>query len=291
MRKLYNIFLITTMALAWPGFVFADIIGSWLMKGGGQMTIEFRDQDNFRINMGSEGYALMSQGKAFMVSRSHKGEWEAISVDSMKRMMGQSGFGSRVQATRPDDLPVHFEKTNRVEQIAGITGQVYLLTTDRPSGGTETVEAVFGDDPRLVSLQEANVRFSHAWGVIGGKRDEPFSEIMKKYKGRGPGGGMLRYGDAMRLVSLQDTQLASSRFQLPRLIQMDVPPAMPQRPRRGEVPVATVPSSSEEEGRLSKSARRVGDSAAKEAEGVVTEKTRESVREGMDSFFKSIFGN
>jgi hypothetical protein len=284
--------------LLWPGLVWADLVGTYDLTEGDMMVVEYHDENNFRINMGSEGYVLMHQGKAYIVSKQN-GEWEAMSVESMKAMMSQMGFGQQVEQTIADRTPPTFEDTGRTERHAGITGKVYRVTMKKADGTEDTAEMVFGEDPRLLTLQEANIRVAEAWQNKGRSRQGPsFGEIMKKYQSHGPGGGILRYDDGMRLVSLQETELAPSRFALPQVKEMKFPAGMMPPQGQAQIPtqnpvVATPPPPAppQQDGRVTKGAKRIGDRAAKKTEDTIGKNVEDGVQKGVDSFIKGIFGD
>ena len=289
-------FIFIVLIMMFPGLVRADLMGTYSLREGNVMVIEYRDDNNFRINIGPDGYVLMNNGKAYMVSK-QDGKWEAVSVESMKAMMDRMGFGARMQETMRDSTPPRFEDTGRTERIAGISGKVYVLTAQKPNGQTETAEVVFSQDARLQKLQQANIRLADAWGNPMQKRQGPsIGEMLKRYQEGAPAGGILRYAEEMRLISIQETELAASRFALPTVRSLNFPAGMPPQQTPPSAPVITAPPSSppakqEEEGRLSKGAKRIGDRAAKKTEDTISEKVDSGVQKGVDSLLKGIFGN
>ena len=290
--------LVACLFLLWPGLVWADLVGTYDLSEGNMMVVEYHDQNTFRMNMGSDSYVLMNQGKAYMVSK-QDGGWEAVSVESMKAMMNRMGFGQKIEQKMQNQTPPKFEDTGRTERIAGLTGKVYLVTTTDSNGTAETVEMVFGQDPRLVTLQNANIRLAEAWSNRRGRDGGPtFGEIMKRYQSHGPQGGILRYGDTMRLISLQDTELAASRFALPKVKEVAFPggamPSQPQAQVPPQNPVASAPpppAPPQEDGRITKGAKRIGERAANKTEDSIGRNVDKGVQKGVDSLLKGIFGN
>ena len=175
--------------------------------------------------MGSDSYVLVNQGKGYLVSKKD-GEWLAMSMESMKKMMEMSGIQdlmtSMGEQTIQENRPPQFEKTGRVETIGGITGQVYLMSMDNDMGQSETVEIVFGDDPRLMRLHQAQARLAESSEIMSGPYEASFSEFMKTYAENGPGDAMLRYSDMMKLESVEEATLAQSRFHVPRVKEMNL---------------------------------------------------------------------
>ncbi len=115
-----------------------------------------------------------------------------------------------------------FEKTGRVETITGITGQVYLVSMDNEMGQPETVEMVFGHDPRLMSLHQAQARWTESSGIMCETYESSFSEFMKTYAENGPNDAILRYSDVMKLESVEEATLAQNRFHVPRVKEIDL---------------------------------------------------------------------
>ncbi len=225
MNRIFIIFCIAAVSLIGSVKVHAEsLIATWSMKDGPLMTIELQDQENFRMNMGADTYILVNQGKGYLVSR-EDGEWVAMSMESMKEIMKMSGIQDLMakmgeQPIQENRAP-QFEKTGRVETIAGITGQVYLVSMDNEMGQPETVEMVFGDDPRLMRLHQAQARWTESSEIISGPYESSFSEFMKTYAENGPDGAMLRYSDIIKLESVQEAKIAQSRFTIPRVKEMD----------------------------------------------------------------------
>jgi hypothetical protein len=295
MKRILAVFLIATVSLFGVGITNAeDLVATWSMKDGPLMTIELQDQDNFRMNMGADSYILMSQGKGYMVSK-EKGEWVATSMESMKKMMEMSGIGDLMarmgEKHVQDDRPPRFEKTGRVETLAGIKGQVYRVSMDNAMGKPETVEMVFGEDSRLVRLHQAQARWAESSGIMGGRGGPSYSELMKKYAKNGPGGAMLRYADVMKLESIQEAKLADSRFRVPRIKEMDMGSLGDIRRQSPNRQGQTRPSETIDlEGELQKERIR-RQAERKEAEKTETELGQDDVMEGVNSLLKGLFGN
>ena len=293
MKHILAIFLMATLSLI--GAVRAnaeDLVATWSMKDGPLMIIELQDQDNFRMNIGTDSYVLMSQGKGYMVSK-EDGEWFATSMESMKKMMEMSGMRNLMAKMGKkhvqNDRPPRFEKTGQEETIAGIKGQVYLVSMDNAAGKPETVEMVFGEDPRLLRLHQAQARWSESSGMMDRRGGASYSELIKKYAKNGPEGAMLRYADVMKLESIQEAKLANSRFNVPRVKEMDMSPMRDigiQNPDRQKRTLPSVPNDLEvEKERLRKRMEK------RSAEKSESENMQDDVMKGVDSLLKGLFDN
>jgi len=293
MKHIFAVFLMATVSLFGVGMVNAeDLVATWSMKDGPLMTIELKDQENFRMNVGTDSYVLMSQGKGYMVSK-EDGEWVATSMESMKKMLEMSGMrdlmANRGKKQVKNDRPPRFEKTGQEEIIAGIKGQVYLVSMDNAMGKPETVEMVFGEDPRLLRLHQAQARWSESSGIMGGRGGPSYSELIKKYAKNGPEGAMLRYADVMKLESIQEAKLTNSRFDVPRVKEMDMGPMRDmgmQNPDRQQRTLPSVPNDLEiEKERLRKRMEK------RSAEKSESENMQDDVMKGVDSLLKGLFDN
>ncbi len=191
----------------------ADVIGVYAGKGAGQtnMTVEYRDKDNFRIDMG-EGGALMSKGQFYMVMK-QGGREMAVDMKKMAQMMSMAGKSGKMS---PPEVPtVTVKSLGRSEQVAGIDGEVYQLTSKWPSGRTVSEEAVLCDDERVVQLQQAMVEMSRQMQTMmqalgrGGQNNS--FENLGEYRDK----GLLRYGNELRLTSLKEAAIPDSRFKVP----------------------------------------------------------------------------
>ncbi len=219
-----------------PGIVQAGLLATWSMQRGHSMTMEYQDKENFRINVGDSAYILMSQGKGYTVSQEGD-EWVATSIESLKKMMEQSGMADLLkqaqgEAHQHQDLMPSIKETGRTETVAGITGQVYLLNPDPNNKKEKPLEVVFSNDPRLRRIQEAHIQLGKAWGTHMHGQGGSLTDLMQRYDQNGPGGALLRYADIMRLESLEDVDLKDSRFTVPRIAEMGMP-AMPHGSMKG----------------------------------------------------------
>ena len=224
MPALITLCVMLMVSLLVPGMVQADLRAIWAMQANNSMTMEYRNKDTFRINVGDYSYILMSEGKGYTVAKEGD-EWVATSIDSIRRMMEQSGIGDllkqpQMESHEHEDLIPTLTKTGRTETVAGITGEVYLLHPDKNNKKEKPLELVFSNDPRLRRIQEAHIQLSKAWGTEGHRQDGALTSLMQRYDQNGPGGALLRYADIMRLESLEEVDLKDSRFTVPRIAEM-----------------------------------------------------------------------
>ena len=116
----------------------------------------------------------------------------------------------------PPEVPkVTLKTLGRSEQIAGIDGEVYQLTSKWPSGRMMSEEAVLCEDQRVVQLQQAMVVMSRQMQTMmqamgrGGQNNS--FENLGDYRDK----GLLRYGNEIRLTSIKEAAIPDRRFKVP----------------------------------------------------------------------------
>ena len=294
MNHIFLIFCIAAVSLIGNGKVNAEsLIATWFMKDGPGMTIELQDQENFRMNLGAGSYILMSQGKGYMVSK-EDGEWVAMSMESMKKMMEMSGIGDLMarmgEKHAQESSAPQFQKTGQVETIAGIKGEVYKVSMDNGRGEQKTVEMVFSDDARLVRFHQAQARWAESSGIMSGQDEPSFSEFMKQYANKGPGGAMLRYADVMKLETIQEATLTTARFKVPRIKEIDLSPIQEIFGKNSSQPGATGESQTIDLQTLIEKERMQRQAEIGEAEAQETKQSQDTFIKGVDSLLNGLSG-
>ena len=221
MRKLV---FVLCLVVAMPVYAMAgsDIIATYKYKDGNMMTLCTRDADHVRMDTSPTSYILLKNDKVYSVNRDDDGNWNVIDMDQMKSAGGglTSMFGGGGSAPEYD---VRYEKTGKTEKIAGYSGTVY--------------NAVVFEDGKIVSRDEivlcthSNLkRLTEGWVAIAEKManntNKGFDDSLEEARKMGYG-GMLRYGNDMRLSNIQVKNFNSSYYELPsgsQQVQMKQPP-------------------------------------------------------------------
>lgn len=197
--------------LAMPAW--ADITAVYAMAGGDELRVEYRDADNFRVGMGADHYQLMVGGHLYAVV-----EGQLIDVESMSRQIravGADTFLAGLLGDATSDVPtdVSVRSLGRQETVAGFQGDVYEALT-RTSNGERRAELVVTDNPDLKAVQDALMKVAKETVAAIGAKSSPYARPLEQVEQQHLG-GLLRYGEELRLVSLDRTPIAAGRIELP----------------------------------------------------------------------------
>ncbi len=178
---------------------------------GEAMTFEYRGDDLLRVGVADESYMLVRDNTLYVVSMNN-GEPMVINASSMMK-----GFSGMVQQAAPPATTADFvslEKTGRAETVAGIRGDVYLLTTEE-DGRAQTRELVMSDDARAIEFRDAMFIMGHAAmeALDDYPRPDDDKDVQKQLEAMNL--GVLRVGEDMTVTSLSGDNVAAARFELP----------------------------------------------------------------------------
>ncbi|MFH2092494.1 MAG: hypothetical protein ABIJ31_09035 [Pseudomonadota bacterium] len=288
-------------------FAAADFVATYQYPDGNQITIVTRDAQHVRMETSPTSYMLLKENKVYSVSQDDGGQWVVMDMDQVKGLATGGGFmslfggGGQEPAKEPETSAV-YEKTGRKEKIAGYTGLVYNVELIENGQVVQRDEMVLSSHADLKKVNEGWTAIASKMGEIMGENvSKTIEEATKKAQEEGYG-GMLRYGDEMKLASLKKMSLDLSYYQLPqgsKTVQMGaMPPATqprmntPKQPQVTSVPQpsvqqpVTVPQPQQQvESELAKDAKDVGQAARDEAK----QSAEDEVREGVRTLFKSLF--
>lgn len=220
MRKLLIVFLVLFATTATAA---TDIVATYKYPDGNMVTIVTRDTDHVRMDTSPTSYMLLQGETVYSVYRDESGQVMVMDMGQLSQANRQSGlmslFGGGEQQAQQVEYQANYEKTGRREKIAGYTGVVY------------NVEVLEGDkivrrDEVVLSTHSDIKKVNEAWIVLGQKMSQAMGDEMaqsldqatreakkKEY------GGMLRYGDEMKLHSLKKMSLNIAYYQLPENAQ------------------------------------------------------------------------
>ncbi|HBC56181.1 MAG TPA: hypothetical protein DCZ03_03375 [Gammaproteobacteria bacterium] len=199
--------------------VWADISGVWnIRQGGMNMRIDYRDDQHMRMEMAPGSYLLIQKDKTYAVTNG-----TVLDLSAMGQQFEAMGLNNLMQqqmegrADKPLAKPEEvLTKTNKTETIAGIKGEIYQLRFKDPqTGKMVNEEIVLTKDAKLVKLQQAMAKMAQSnMNRMGMAQAPALNDSMQPYLDRGM--ALLRYGDEMTLVSITETKLEDSRFELPK---------------------------------------------------------------------------
>lgn len=171
------------------------------------MDFEYRGDSQLRMSVPQQqgGYMLVDGDAVYSVSQ-HNGQPMVMRLDKLL------GSGMPAPATPGADVEgvQKLENTGRTETVAGVQGEVWMLTYTDADGKTRSDEIVVSDDPRAVAFSRALMSMGKAVASAAGEpaQEDPMARQLE-------GKGMLRMGSQMRVTALSGTDPAADRFALP----------------------------------------------------------------------------
>ncbi|BCS89140.1 hypothetical protein [Pseudodesulfovibrio sediminis] len=220
MRQLL-FFLCCVLFMPTAALAASDVVATYTYSDGSMVTLVTRDAEHVRMDTSETTYMLLSGGKAYSVS-CENGQCSAMDMGAMMGMVsGSSMFGGG-----EDDYDVRYQDTGRTETVAGYKGSVYTAIVFENGKEISRDEIVLGSHSNVRKLTEGWIAFAEALTQTLG---QSFKDSLDEAKKMGYG-GILRYGDDMRLTKLSVKNLHSSYYKLPATTQQsNSQPAMQQQ--------------------------------------------------------------
>ena len=266
-----------------------------IANGGGEtMTFEYRDDDLLRVGVEDNSYMLVRDNTLYIVSY-EGGEPMVINASSMMK-----GFSGIVQQAAPSATTAEFvslEKAGRSETVAGIKGDVYMLTT-RQDGEEISQEVVMSDDERAIEFRDAMFIMGHAAMEAFGEYQLPedSKDVQKRLADMNL--GVLRVGKDMTVREITDDSVAAARFELPAE-PMDMQGLGAMMGAMGDSSGQGAGTGGEQSGgffsgmmdALGGQADRQADRTEQKLDSKVEEETDNAVDEAVDKVFGKLFGD
>jgi hypothetical protein len=191
----------------------ADLTAVYAMAGGEQLRVEYRDAGNFRIGTDAENYQLMLDGRLYAVAQGQVIDVEKVSRQI--RAVGADTFLAGLLGDATSDVPtdVAVRPLGRQETVAGYTGAVYEAVA-RTSNGEQRAEMVVTNNPDLKAVQDALMKVAKDAVAAVGAESSAYARPLEQVEQQRLG-GLLRYGEDLRLVSLGREPIPAGRIQLP----------------------------------------------------------------------------
>ncbi|MFH2060269.1 MAG: hypothetical protein ABIJ59_15390 [Pseudomonadota bacterium] len=301
-----HIFVVCLLFFASTAIAATDIVATYEYSDGNKITIVTRDIQHVRMETSPTSYMLLKEDKVYSVSQDDTGQWMVMDMDQMRGMSSSQGFmslfGGGESKPEPEiSYSAAYEKTGQKEKIAGYTGYVYNVETTENGQIVRRDEVVLGSHSDLKKVNEAWTTMSSRMGqIMGQEMSKSLEEATKEAREAGYG-GMLRYGDEMKLHSLRKMNLNLSYYQIPqgsKMVEMGAmpttsssqptpsnPPQVQTQPQAPDQPIVVPQSQQPAESGLEKDAKDVGEVARDEAK----QSTEEEVRQGVRKLFKGLF--
>ncbi len=191
----------------------AGAAGTATIKNGSESNLmAWQDSHTIRFDMPSadEGYMLSRDGKVYMVNTKAAGGMPSV-MEIGGMMQGFAKIANEGEDGKASPLARHItsmKATGRKETVAGIEGDVYEVTSTDNKGKSQTVDAVFTNDPLAVEMTKAYLSLSEA--MAGAEMVAEFKNALPNDKA-----GLLRMGDDMVVQSIAGTPPAADAFELP----------------------------------------------------------------------------
>ena len=181
---------------------------------GERMVFEYADGDKLRLNLEQQnGHMIVRENTLYSVSYNN-GEPMVINASTM--MKGFADMAKITDQAAPSGASaevVSIEATGRSETVAGISGEIYEITTLEE--GREVIrEVVMSSDARALEFRDAMFTMMMATAET---MDPEILDNSKDFRRQlsDMNMGILRYGEEMTIVAIDGDSVAAARFELP----------------------------------------------------------------------------
>ncbi|WP_319582584.1 hypothetical protein [uncultured Pseudodesulfovibrio sp.] len=206
-----RIVLLLCLVLAVPMAALAasDIVATYKYTDGTMVTLCTRDAQHVRMDTSPTAYTLLSNGKVYSVN-CDSGQCQVYDIGAMASGMG-SGLTSMFGGGSEPEYEVRYEKTGKTESIAGYKGKVYNAVVFEDGKVVRRDEMVLSTHSNIKKITEAWIAMGEAMTQSMG---QSFQDSLDEAKKMGYG-GILRYGDEMRLAKVSVRNLDAAYYELP----------------------------------------------------------------------------
>jgi len=214
-------FLITFAPLTYAGLIGVYEFPSKDM----QITLEFKDEENIRIQVEEDFYLLINGTMVYMVNGENITDVKAFS--ERVRSWRITKFLQKRAQKRMQKMPTKktISITDRTETLGGITGAVWESRIIDPETQLEEIkEIVVTGDSRMVRLKLAMQHISRS------HESKQTPENIKKMRSKiesafGDNVAILRYDNRFRLKSIKEIDLDPKIFLLPHKMEIKSMPS------------------------------------------------------------------
>ncbi|HET7371135.1 MAG TPA: hypothetical protein VFK45_09895 [Gammaproteobacteria bacterium] len=171
------------------------------------MHIVWEDENTLRMEVGSDAYMIVRDGKAYTVTmRGNKPV--VMEMGGMMKMMGAIAKQANKSKQTPFRKPDEIKATGRTDTVAGIEGQVYVINMTDANGNQKTQEVVLTDEPVVVEMTRSYMNaigtMFNAQGPVNFWKSLPAEQQ-----------GLLRSGDDFYVTEIEATDPPDELFELP----------------------------------------------------------------------------
>lgn len=221
-----RIVLLLCLVLAMPAAALAasDIVATYKYADGTMVTLCTRDAQHVRMDTSPTAYTLLSNGKVYSVN-CDSGPCQVYDLGAMTAGMA-GGLTSMFGGGSEPEYEVRYEKTGKIETIAGYKGTVYNAVVFEDGKVVRRDEMVLSTHSNIKKITDAWMAMADALTQSMG---QSFQDSLDEAKKMGYG-GILRYGNEMRLAKLSVRNLDAAYYKLPA----DAQQARMQQPAQQE---------------------------------------------------------
>lgn len=221
-----RIALLLCLVLAMPAAALAasDIVATYKYADGTMVTLCTRDAQHVRMDTSPTAYTLLSNGKVYSVN-CDSGPCQVYDLGAMTAGMA-GGLTSMFGGGSEPEYEVRYEKTGKIETIAGYKGTVYNAVVFEDGKVVRRDEMVLSTHSNIKKITDAWMAMADALTQSMGRS---FQDSLDEAKKMGYG-GILRYGNEMRLAKLSVRNLDAAYYKLPA----DAQQARMQQPAQQE---------------------------------------------------------
>ena len=257
------------------------------------MSFEYLDENTARMDVILSGnhkgssYTLFRDGKVYGVY-SMNGKTTVVDISSMKGMRNMTGRSNPNPGTSQIKI-LELSSTGKVENVAGIEGDVYQIVWRDEKGKLHDETAVLSGDPRAKEWTTQWIKASNRMqqAVLGKVPESNISDRLKK-----EGKGLLRLGATLKVVSLTQSR-NNNQFELPAepTVIPDFAGGMQMQRGAGssERGKFNPPSTREEENAVSRKVQRQKKRQEERIDSKVDEAVDDSVDKAVDKTMDKVF--
>lgn len=270
-------------SLLFHGASLADVTAVFSTGAQEQITIEYRDDNHVRMSAPGGGYLIITGGEGYIAMQDGN-NWTVFAFRDMAAMISRLGAGMSAMGFGGDEISIvdfdattEIRNTGRRETVAGISGEVYeVSTTNSSNGNREVTELVLSNHADALSAYQGFMRITTMMGEMAGIQG--LDALMDESYGLG-GQAVLRADNDWIMSSVTRGNIPDSNFVLPA-----EPTPMPNIPGFGGGQGGGAGIGAGIGGWLSGEVGSAGQVASDEAESVVdevAEEARENVTDGI----------
>ncbi len=261
----------------WAG----DMVATWETEDNHLLKLSYRDDSHIRLEISPDGYLLLLDGKTYSLNRDDN-QWNAIDMDQMSGMLaGLREAGKEISPEEAQTEAIALKDSGKTEVVAGYKGKVYLMEEEQSDGSLREVEVVMSTHADIKKVNQGWMALSTNMSKIVGEDiaqdlEEAYSEMRKeKY------GGLLRYSDGFKLVSVEKKSLSEDYFKLPKGVKMIQMPKMSIQAAQDATPLSETDEAVNE--------AQDSTSPSKESSHAPADDIKEEVKKEVGKFLKGLF--